>query len=402
MRKYIVLVALVLCLFSSCEKWRGEETHDYKGQIYLSAAVNSIIQTKVPYHPSEYGSGNEMYYAPSPETPLRVDVWASDTYESFKGLGWDGSDAWGHKVAVHTSAYFQSGDPQLLSAAVYPPPISDNVAPPVYFVAMHPQSNDANAWNTNKDAEGNDIGTIAQYTFDGWQDVMFAKRVDGKYDVSASGGSDGNVVTESPILDFKRLLTLFTLNLGLQLEAGETAYQVQEAWGRVSDIRIRAAVDGAPKDLHNTVSIDLTRGEAFDVEKSNISSPAESHYTFSGNSEGRFFAKDKDTYFPMQQDGGLWYEIPEAKTEVAYTMCQPVVADNAPNSMEYIITVTTEQRGEIDIPIDLKSEEGPYVGYTRAKHFAVTLLFKKGRATSITAVVTDWTTGGYGFGSVVD
>ena len=375
MRKGIYILFGLIALFASCEKSASDLS---EGQpIYLSVRVPEMSLTKVPYEGS----------APTTSNPLNVDVWASTTSAVFKNDNKNGSAADGHIVAIHTGGHFQSGDPQLLSQAVYPPPVNTGGSgAPVYFVSMYPQNN----WGTNDD------GTIATYKFSGCEDLMFAKQVQGAYDTD----SQGEVVTNSPTLAFEHLLTRFTVRMGIQLGTGENLLDVQNAWGPVTEMKIQAYnKQGGSLEGLNTVTIDLSKGAAF-----NYADDLTFSYNNGQNSIGSslsLYSTDTDTQFPSA--GG--YALTEIKNsnvpEVAYTMCAPVNATD--DSHEYVITVTTEKRGEQEVILDLReSDSALFTGDTRGKHFGVTLKFRKGSAIATVAKVEEWENGGYGSGEIED
>lgn len=380
MRKILYVFLGLAAFLTSCE----ESSYDLtQGQpIYLSAVLNEIPLTKVPFQGS----------APTTSNPLNVDVWASTTEKVFlhetdgQGNPLDGRHGNTNKVSVHTSGHFQSGAPQLLSQAVYPPPregvAGSYTADPVYFVAMHPQSNGVKAWGT-------DDGTKAFYTFTGCEDLMFAPQVKGAYDTSSNVGQ---VVTDSPVLSFKHLLTRITVKMGIELEDGENLDDVKAAWGNVEDLQIQSYNSAGYGVNMNKVSLDLSKGSEFSYEND---------VTFSGIQGGSmgFYKIGTDNSFPG--DGG--YTLTEKIDSVAYVMCAPVVATK--ENHEYVIIVSTKNRGVHELKFDLEKtsdldEEG--VGSTMGKHFVVTLKFNKGRAVAMVSNVTEWMNGGYGTGNIED
>lgn len=366
---YVVIVTGLVSFLASCEKSADRMV---EGQpIYLSVSLPSSPLSKVPY----VGS------APTTSNPLRVDVWASTTQNQFRNEGKDGSAAHDNVVAIHTKGYFQSGDPQLLSQAVYPPPREGAqgayTADPVYFVSMHPQN-----WTTTD-------GSQAIYTFSGCEDVMFAPQVSGAYDLE----EQNQVVTSSPELKFDHLLTRITVQMGAVLEDGESLQDVRDAWGEIKGLHIRSYNPAGYLENLNTVTVDLTEGTgdfSYDAD-----------VTFTGLTSGSmgFFALGTDEAFPTSDNR---YTLTDQIDSVAYVMCAPVMA--TAQDHEYVITVDTENRGEHELELDLKktaaSDSG--VGSTRGNHFLVTLKFKKGRAVAMVAAVEEWVNGGYGTGNIED
>lgn len=386
MRKCLYILGIIF-LLASCEKNPAVSS---EGQpIYLRAFLSEIYQTKTPYEGT----------TPTMSNPLNVDVWASTTADIFKNEGWTGhDDGKGHKgmVSIHTQGHFQSGDPQLLSQAIYPVPESGNVPAPVYFVSMHPQSTEDKAWTTPSSEENK--GKIASYTFTGCEDLMFAPQVSGTYDT----GDQGQIVTNSPTLAFKHLLTRFTVKMGITLGTGENLMDVQNAWGPVTDLKIQAynSQSGALEAL-NTVTIDLTKGESFSYD-SDLAYSYVDKTNPNASSIGScmdFYSIGKDVKFPE----GNSYVLTDQKPELAYVMCAPVEASAEDGMYEYLLTVTTQKRGEQEIILDLKNTDATYFsGSTRGKHFGITLNFKKGSAIVTVVNVNEWENGGYGSGDIED
>ncbi len=395
MRKCIYILLGLLPLFASCEKSAGRMP--LEGQpVYLSVSLPDGSQTKVPYEGS----------APTTSNPLNVDVWASTTEKVFlhkldpsTGRPLDGkNNTTGNEVAIHTSGHFQSGEPQLLSQAVYPPPRQgaegSYTADPVFFVAMYPQSIDGRSWSTAN-------GTQAAYTFTGCEDVMFAPQVSGAYDTQ----EQNQVVKNSPELAFRHLLTRFTVKMGIVLEEGEKLLDVQNAWGRVKDIKIQAYnSQGGNVEALNTVTVDLSKGASFNYGNDIAFSykNAQGAVASAIGSSMDFYSLGTNGKFP----GSNGFLLTEQIDSVAYVMCAPVVA--TAGDYEYVITVETENRGEQTIELDLMKPAASgtgtdlFTGSTRGKHFGITLKFKKGSAIATVATVTDWKNGGYGTGEIED
>lgn len=358
-----------MLLLASCEK----NTRNMSGgqQIWLTASVADMPLTKLPYEGS----------APTTSNPLDADVWASTVESVFLDEGKSGREEDGRVVSIHTEGHFQSGEPQLLSQAIYPAPLTEGTTgAPVYFVAMHPQSDGTEGWTTTD-------GSKAEFTFNGYEDLMFAKQVSGAYYTDELNQQ----VTNSPQLKFEHLLTLITVKMGFELEEGVNLDDVKDAWGNVTGLQIQL-YDKESDFGYNAdkVSLDLSKGESFSYDDDVV---------FTRNYEKMdFCTSDSDASFPADGDG---YQLSERLESVAYVMCAPVVA--TADSHEYIITVKTVNRGEQEILLDLKNAEGgQFAGSSRGKHFGVTLKFKKGRAIAVQAEVTGWTNGGYGSGVIED
>lgn len=380
---------LLFCL-CSCAGHVVPEQADEGSRIWLSAAVEMSEATRSPYMPDKASDGDT--YHPASDNVLSADVWGSTTEYLFKeeidpedndpydGNGKDGADD--SKVAIHTTATFRSGDPQLLSAAIYGK--DGDAAPPVYFVAFHP-----NGWTTPGD---DSEGKVATYTFNGNDDVMFAPQVSGHYATDFAS---------SPELYFRHLLTWLRIEMKAENET------VSNSWGLLKSITIRS---------NSTVTVDLT-SDAYDAGEYKFND-----ITFSGETDMKFYMTDEEEVFEgsemtvrkvftddvFPESGG--YRIPgkpDGATEdidpeeVAYVMCAPVNAtedkvvdgEDVP-SEEYVITITTEKR-TVTIPVDLQEEAGtPYVGSTRRKQFTLSLLFKMGNTVSVATSVKDWVPGG--------
>lgn len=375
--RYTILVGL-MAISAACEK--GSVTYKEGQPIYLAASLPNNSQTKVPYDQA----------SPSQEKPLVVDVWASTTRNEFINNGYDGRTKGEGEVAIYTEGNFQSGTPQLLSQAVYPPPRKGSsgnwTADPVYFVAMHPQSKDGHSWITPDD--GNK-GKQAIFTFTGCEDLMFAPEVSGAYDTE----DQDEVVKNSPILKFEHLLTRFTVKMYIELEEGENLLDVQEAWGKITDISIKSYNDDYTYTENlNKVTIDLTKGDSFSYD---------TDIKFSGSTDGamEFYGIGTDASFP----GTGGYTLTLQKDSLAYVMCAPVIATNVDNTNEYYVTVETENRGTVELNLDLKeSNSEKYSESTRGKHFGIKIIFKKGSAIATVADILQWENGGIGIGDITD
>lgn len=373
MRKslYIILAGM-LAFFTSCEK---SPISLHEGQpIYLSVSIPELSQTKTPFEGS----------VPTSSNPLNVDVWASTTASIFVNEGKDGSNAHGNVVAIHTAGHFQSGEPQLLSQAVYPPPRqsygNEYTAAPVYFVSMYPQSTNDRKWTTSD-------GKQAVYTFSGCEDVMFAPQVFGAYDLK----EQNQIVTSSPELKFEHLLTRVTVKMGISLQDGETLYDVQEAWGKIKGLSIQSYNKNDYVENLNTVTVNLSKGDEFKYSED---------VNFSGQQNGsmNFFQLGTNETFPADEG----YLLTQNIDSVAYVICAPVLATS--QSHEYVITIDTENRGiqELKWDIEKTADSAQGVGSTRGNHFLITIKFKKGRVIAMEAEVTEWKNGGFGLGNIED
>ena len=402
MRRIIHISALLLCLIS-CQQ-NGLDTVQAGAPIYISASIGDDPLTKAPYMPKN--NLGEMIETPSPEYPLQTDVWGSTAsfeftekfYDQDKTKPYDGSADNG-EVAIHTDATFQSGEPQLLRAAIY----NKSTKPTVYFVAFSPMSQGAEKWSTTD-------GTSATYVFSGNDDVMFAPQVEGTYAQDYS---------KSPLLHFRHLLTW------LRLEFKAESKEVSDSWGEIKSMTIRSS---------KTVTINLSQ-EAYTANQTNQNTTT---YTYDWDNTGNIvFASEKvnmnfykvieedsyvgsqvtnvkkytDDVFPQDSDNQL---IPYLQTEeLAYVMCAPVtgqgkiVVDGQDvDSPEYYIDLVTEKR-TVSIPVDLRvlddsNNEVAFLDNTRGRQFTITLNFKMGNTVYVACSANDWQVGGLVIGGIGD
>ena len=382
----IIHISLLICLIS-CQQ-NGLDTVQVGAPIYVAASVGGSTMTKAPYMPMD--NQGHMIETPSPEHPLKTDVWGStdsyifteEFYDQEKTRPWDGSDESG-KVAIHTDATFQSGDPQLLRAAIY----NKNTKPTVYFVAFSPISQGAEKWVASED------GKSASFVFSGNDDVMFAPQVQGTYATDYS---------KSPVLSYSHLLTW--LRVEMQAESKE----VSDSWGAIKSMTIRS---------NSNVKIDLQK-EAYNNDGT---------YNF----ENVVFSEEKDLNFyktieEESYDGAQVtmkkkftdevftdIKVPYLKKEeLAYVLCAPVVGTDKKvvdgeeiDAEEYVITISTDKRN-VAIPVDLRHMVSgvvqPFLGSTRCMQFTLSLNFKMGNTIYLTSSVQDWKVGGLVVGNIGD
>ena len=357
-------------------------------RIYLSACVGDIDEkSRTPY----LSDGQ----TPTMSNPLNVSVWAStDTDFKFphktdqEGKVYDGSI--GNEVAIHTTARFQSGEPQLLGEAIYPKPDEDGTID-VYFVGLYPQSQTDSEWRGTND------NRKAFYEFSGKEDVMFAPRITGTY------GLDYEEHPELiPEFHFYHLLTWLQVQMVADKDVNNQAEQekISAAWGKVKSLTLT--------DVQNRVTVDLTTAATEIDDKSDVTALTE----FDGSGDMNFYLDGTDTslnYSDQSEDG---YVIPTQVTDVAYVMCAPVegvfqhkVDEVDVLKPEYVIHVKTENR-ELSIPIDLKvangdNEDSYFKGSTMGKKFKILLNFKNGNVITVATDIMvssdfDWYTHGTG------
>lgn len=382
--------SIALCMLltlSACSSLHGPDTDRSSGrQIYLRADVDGTTDTKAPYTPSD-NKGDMLTY-PTPSYPLKAYVWGSTTAYSFmeeynpdnNNLPYDGSGELG-KVAIHTDAIFQSGNPQLLRAAIY----NETTKPTVFFVAFSPMSE--NSWDTTD-------GTKAFCSFSGHQDLMFAPQVEGTY---------AQDYAKSPVLSFHHLLTWLRIEVKAENES------VSNSWGKLKEIRIKSKT---------SVEINL-KEDAYDqngryiFSEDNISYSNEQDLTLLQVEKEVIYEgheiKTKKVYsdkaFPVSEKLIPYNEA----EEVAYILCSPVTATSKTvvegvdsSSAEYILEIVTDSR-TVTIPVDLMKAAGePFTGSTRCNQFTLLLNFKMGNTVYVASSVSDWQAGGIVTGDMTD
>ena len=382
----IIHIILLICLIS-CQQ-NGLDAVQVGAPVYIAASVGGDSMTKAPYMPTN--NQGHMVETPSPEHPLKTDVWGSTTsyifteefYDQEKTRPWDGSDESG-KVAIHTDATFQSGDPQLLRAAIY----NKNTKPTVYFVAFSPISQGAEKWVASED------GKSASFVFSGNDDVMFAPQVQGTYATDYS---------KSPVLSYSHLLTW--LRVEMQAESKE----VSDSWGAIKSMTIRS---------NSNVKIDLQK-EAYNNDGTynfeNVVFSEETDLNFYKTIEEESYDGAQVTMKKKFTDEVFTdIKVPYLKKEeLAYVLCAPVVGADKKvvdgeeiDAEEYVITISTDKRN-VAIPVDLRHMVSgvvqPFLGSTRCMQFTLSLNFKMGNTIYLTSSVQDWRVGGLAVGNIGD
>ena len=382
----IIHISLLICLIS-CQQ-NGLDAVQVGAPIYVAASVGGSTMTKAPYMPMD--NKGHMVETPSPEHPLKTDVWGSTTsyifteefYDQEKTRPWDGSDESG-KVAIHTDATFQSGDPQLLRAAIY----NKNTKPTVYFVAFSPISQGAEKWVASED------GKSASFVFSGNDDVMFAPQVQGTYATDYS---------KSPVLSYSHLLTW--LRIEMQAESKE----VSDSWGAIKSMTIRS---------NSNVKIDLQK-EAYNNDGTynfeNVVFSEETDLNLYKTIEEESYDGAQVTMKKKFTDEVFTdIKVPYLKKEeLAYVLCAPVVGTDKKvvdgeeiDAEEYVITISTDKRN-VAIPVDLRHMVSgvvqPFLGSTRCMQFTLSLNFKMGNTIYLTSSVQDWKVGGLVVGNIGD
>ena len=341
MKRILYLIPLI-AIFCACQQANEIESNDAK--IYLSASIVEAIETRGAYTST----------TPTANDVLRATVWATNT-GTYIGRGLSGRGQTGDLadvVDIHATANFDSGDPKLLNEAVYPKSGKE-----VAFIGLHPNR----GWNTKDEDEvdGGD-GKIAEFTFNGSQDVMFAPKVTGQY------ASDDETIRVLE-LNFKHMLTWLKIKIKAENE------MAAKSWGKIQSIEIKS---------NDKVSINLMQTYDFST-----------CVEFSGEEDNRLplYKVGTDEVFP----GSEGFELTNTEyKEEAYVLCEPVVGQlthpyDGP-TYEYTLHIKTERR-EVDLPIDLmKNSTECFEGSTRAKHFTLNLNFMVGNIVMIESEVNDW------------
>ena len=395
-RNYIyMIIGCLLAGMTACTNETPEmaTVDDAGSRIYLSAGVGGIgDESRAPYLVDGL--------SPTTDNPLNVSVWATTNKQFMfshktdnNGNVFDGSI--GNEVAIHTTARFQSGDPQLLGEAIYPKPVNNSTID-VYFVGLYPQSKTGGSeWvgvNDNKQAS---------YPLTGKEDVMFAPRITGTYGLNYEEHPE-----LIPEFHFYHLLTWLQVQMMIDnsVENQLEKEHIAEAWGKVKSLKLLYA--------KNKVTVDLTKADSA-INKDNLPLNA----TFDGEVNMNFYHKDTDTPLYYTDESSEGFEIPLYKTDVAYVLCAPVTAvfqhkveDNEEEKFElkpeYYLYVKTEHRELEKIPIDLKVTDGDekeayYEGSTMGKKFTILLNFKNGNVITVSTDISvgsnfDWYTHGTG------
>ena len=349
---YTILLCLAACLTACREDAlpTGEER-----TIRLSVDIESLSATRVPYT-------HDIPTHDIGSSWMKAAVYASTTDRDFPNTGENGNNADG-KVAIHSKINIQGAKDQLMVDAVYPKTGDD-----VHFVAMYPETLEEGKSLWMYDAGA----TTVTHTFSGNADVMFAPQVTGQY---------GNA---NPELCFHHLLTWLRIELVAESE------EASLAWG---------AIEGMTLYSKDEVTIDLGKGAYYDRI---------TDVTFDGGANMPFYltedGKPTDKLFPTALDGGKYYlrGIPANDTdhewddfieEVAYVMCAPETA--VTSGAEYVLTISTANRGEVEVPVDLTAADGaPFAGSTMGHQFTILLKFKIGENISVLATTRPWSTGG--------
>ena len=301
--QYMPILIAIVWLLGACHQEDMEAEKDADSSVYLAAAIEEQIVSRVAYELT----------TPTQEKPLFASIWASSISREYPDKGKNGADG---EVALHTSVRFESGNPQLLDAVIYPKKNQENNQyPPVYFIGLYPKSD---SWSV----EGDSLKASLEFT--GKEDVMFAPEIFGHYDISYD---------DSPEFVFEHLLTL------LKVKMIADSVEVKNAWGQIQSMKITT---------QNRVTIDLSR--TYDATCLN--------YTGDGV-ELPLYKTGKDEVLAVESAP---FDLPYKRSdsdqpeEVAYVLCSPVndTDQGVEPLAEYMLTIETDRR-KVVIPVDLKS-----------------------------------------------
>lgn len=381
MKKIYTISLIIMLAAISCTNHESTNADQYQIYLQVNSEDNSSPALKSPY----------ISEIPSINKPLSVKVLASTTSYSYQNTGADGTDG---TVAVHSDATFTSGEKQLLSGALYPSLEinGQKTYPPVYFSALHPNKPDqSKQWEISETSVDDTKSFKASYTFEGYEDLMFAPQTTGAY--SPEGTAEKDKIT--PTLVFKHILTYIKLHIYAENE------DVANAWGEIRSITIRNSSDMG--DGSNKAIIDLST--PLPSEYKDLSGCGIVEFQPVPGYVSTFYATGTDEEFlhsgsySLLQDRQTYVPI-----EVAYTMMAPVNAilvdkENASIYIpEFEIDITTSNRN-ITVDVDLmKNTTERYFGSTMGKKFDITLKFTMGNTVAAQAKVTSWLTGGIGVG----
>ena len=188
--------------------------------------------------------------------------------------------------------------------------------------------------------------------------------------------------------------------------------KVRDAWGKIKSLTITSKNQvtihnigtTGYKEVDGTPTID--RNEF--TNEGNVSFSNETSLNlYCHNTDDQFpiTGKDNDNTVPNEFKG----VIPTSVTPVAYVMCAPVqgiIKDALENPVpEYTLHIKTEHR-EMDIPLDLKGDDGTlFDENTMGRMFTIVLNFKMGDVISVSTEISvggdaDWFTHGTGSGDL--
>jgi len=355
-----MLLSALLCMVS-CQSDDLPEAPAPDASIWLSAAVATTSQadTRVPYNPPKSESDTNPYSAPTSNDPFDAAI-AASTSGNFTVNNINTTT----DLEILTSVFFESGENQLLRGngvitnVIYPTSTTD--VSPVKFIGLHPNA----GWSFSSGA----TNSAPSYTFQGKEDLLYAPQVTGYYLIPSSS---------YPCLHFYHLLTW--LRVEVYVDEG-----AESSWGNITSMTL-------PSKTTLNVNIQSASVPELDVESGT------GKVWFTGASSNiNFWATGTD---PEVAFGSTPYALTTTPTEVAYVLCEPLVAtaeDGGDPTNEYVITVNTTNRSNVTVNVDLKSDESTYfTGSTMGRQFVIQLKFGAGGYVSASALVTEWGVGGF-------
>ena len=303
---------------------------------------------------------------PTASDPLSTLVWGSTTSMYYPDTDLIGSSSDGYQVANHIGLTFHSTYAQIGKTLMLFP-FHGGTAEEVYFVGFYPTT-----WEP--------IDTRnAKIDIHGYEDVMYAPEVSGHY-----GG-------EVPVLRFYHLLTHLRFIIRCEGDTEDDREEVAYAWGRIKDICLTAQRDGTPSDK---VAVNLSAAASLtEVASHTMYSNGGSTYLrlYRTGTVSTPFADDPDR---SVDDPSTWYTLQSASAdgeETAYVLCAPVTAVSTSGVSEYTLTLNTEKRSNVRVPIDLRTMGNTlYAGSTMGCEFTVTLTFRFGKVIASSTAMYDW------------
>lgn len=343
MKRFYIFTISIIYFITGCSSIQLNVV-DEKSNVYIAARTEKPAETKAPY----------VVTNPKDAT-LTALIFASTDNTSYPNNDLDGTQA-GGAIAKHVVAEFQNSEQQLINGIYYNQNYQTQTA---YFTSVYPDT----GWSMNSE------GQVVTRGFEGKTDLMFAPTTEGKY---------GN--NPRPTLNFHHLLTYLKIQIGVESESA------RDAWGRITSMTINS---------RNSISINI-------IDQSVSFSPNE--------------PLDFDFYDPADDTPFVSTDKPYTlqttlDTDAAYILCSPVEAtihdqyDATKRTAEYTIVLSTEQRINIILDIDLKTKDGNtddafFSGNTAGRLFTIGLNFKMGNNIAISTSITDWKTGGTGTGEI--
>lgn len=330
--KKMLLPMLALGLLASCSE-NADEPQPQANPNEITATMSTLdITTRAPYA-GTISAGN----------PLLARVVATQTQGNYT-TEYQGAEAGYMNFTSdgNTGFCLETGS---ASPKFYP----SDASATIYMAGLYPAAD----WTV--------AASTATHAIDGKTDIMAAPETS-----SVKGGAVGN-------LAFTHKLT--QIKVQFQVEDENAA----DGWGTINSITLTGVNNSNTTAPANSVSIALADASA----------------TFSGNAATSFYGFDGTNFTDVTFAATpLTAEMTTPKA-VAYTLCQPLTAEQVTSANDYYITVTNTTGTSRTVAVDLKNvdDTSSFTDATAGVAFTVTLNF---RATEIlaTASVTDWVQGG--------